>query len=443
VVDALGRELPERFEGRIEFRGPSATKGYFANPEANAKLIREGWLDTGDVGYFAAGELFITGRVKDLIIRGGQHIHPYDLEESVGVLSGIRKGCVAVFGATDRATSSERVVVVAEARAGLDEPARRELRRKIAELAHAQLGVPADDIVLVGEHIVLKTSSGKIRRAACRELYERGLLGAVQRPVPLQLARLALEGLQARARAAGRVVTSLLFALYLWVLFVAAAFCGTMVLLLLRPRAGRRWAHTVARGFVAMSGIPMRVSGAERFANAMPAVIVANHSSYCDFILLSAVAPAEAAFVAKREFATHWLAGPLLRRLGVHFVERAQALQAVDDAREFANSVASGESAIVFPEGTFTRTPGLRAFHTGAFVAAAQAARPVVPVTLRGTRSVLRDGSWLPRRQPLEVLVHEPLRPQGGDWAAAIQLQREARRVILEHCGEPDAASGE
>ncbi|HYL25075.1 MAG TPA: AMP-binding protein, partial [Burkholderiales bacterium] len=443
VVDALGRELPERFEGRIEFRGPSATKGYFDNPEVNAKLIRAGWLDTGDVGYFAAGELFITGRVKDLIIRGGQHIHPYDLEESVGALPGIRKGCVAVFGATDRATSSERVVVVAEARAGLDELARIELRRKIAELAQAQLGVPADDIVLVGEHIVLKTSSGKIRRAACRELYERGLLGTVQRPVPLQLAHLALEALQARARAAGRVVTSLLFALYLWVLFVAAAFCGTLVLLLLRPRAGRRWAHAVARAFVAMSGIPMRVSGAERFPDAMPSIIVANHSSYCDFIVLSALAPAEAAFVAKREFATHWLAGPLLRRLGVHFVERAETLQAVEDAREFANAVASGESAIVFPEGTFTRAPGLRPFHMGAFVAAAQSGRPVVPVTLRGTRSVLRDGSWLPRRQPLEVYVHEPLWPKAGDWAAAVQLQSAARRVILEHCGEPEAPARE
>ena len=443
VVDALGRELPERVEGRIEFRGPSATQGYLANPEANAKLVREGWLDTGDVGYFAAGELFITGRVKDLIIRGGQHVHPYDLEESVGALPGLRKGCVAVFGATDRATASERVVVVAEARSALDEPARHELRRKIAELAHAQLGVPADDIVLVGEHIVLKTSSGKIRRAACRELYERGLLGAVQRPVPLQLARLALQGLQARARAALRIVAALLFALYLWTFFIGTAACGTAVLLLLPPRAARRWARAVARAFVALSGIPLRVSGAERLAGAMPAVIVANHASYCDFIALSAVAPAQAAFVAKREFAAHWLVGPLLRRLGVHFVERADTRQAIEDARELAQAIAGGAAAIVFPEGSFTRVPGLRPFHMGAFVAAAQAGRPVVPVTLRGARSVLRDGSWLPRRQPLEVQVHEPLRPQAGEWSEAVRLQRAARRVILEHCGEPDSGAGE
>jgi 1-acyl-sn-glycerol-3-phosphate acyltransferase len=443
VVDAFGGELPERVEGRIEFRGPSATQGYFANPEANAKLVREGWLDTGDVGYFAAGELFITGRVKDLIIRGGQHIHPYDLEEAVGALAGIRKGCVAVFGATDRATASERVVVVAEARPSLDERARRELRRAIAELASAELGVPADDIVLVGEHIVLKTSSGKIRRAACRELYEQGLLGAGERPVALQLSRLALSAARARARAAVRVATSLAFALYLWTLFLGVAAGGAMVLLPLAPRAGRRWARAVARAFVLLSGMPLRVSGAERFARAMPAVIVANHSSYCDFIVLTALAPAEAAFVAKREFAGHWLAGAVLRRLGAHFVERVESLQAIEDARDFADAVARGESAIVFPEGTFTRAPGLRAFHMGAFVAAAQSGRPIVPVTLRGARSVLRDGSWLPRRLPIEVLVHEPLQPQGAGWSEAIRLRNAARRVILEHCGEPDAASSD
>jgi acyl-CoA synthetase (AMP-forming)/AMP-acid ligase II len=80
VVDEGGREAPEREEGRIEFRGASATAGYFRNPEATRALLRDGWLDTGDLGYFAAGELYVTGRVKDVIIRGGQHIHPYDLE---------------------------------------------------------------------------------------------------------------------------------------------------------------------------------------------------------------------------------------------------------------------------------------------------------------------------------------------------------------------------
>ena len=94
----------------------------------------------------------------------------------------------------------------------------------------------------------------------------------------------------------------------------------------------------------------------------------------------------------------------------------------------------------MFPEGTFTREPGLREFHMGAFVAAAQSGRPVVPVTLSGTRSVLRDGSWLPRRLPVAVFIAAPLWPRGADWRDALALRDAARKAILARCGEPDRA---
>ncbi|HSN32669.1 MAG TPA: fatty acyl-AMP ligase, partial [Ideonella sp.] len=161
VVDTRGSELPDRHEGRIEFRGPSATSGYFRNPEATRALFRGDWLDTGDVGYVAEGEIFLTSRVKDLIIRGGHNIHPYDLEEAVGRLPGVREGCVAVFGAADPTSGTDRIVVLAETRP-VSAAARAALRERIGELAIALLGAPADDIVLAPPRTVLKTSSGKI-----------------------------------------------------------------------------------------------------------------------------------------------------------------------------------------------------------------------------------------------------------------------------------------
>ena len=98
IADAKGRALGERNVGRIEVRGPSVTSGYYRNPEATAALFDGEWLDTGDLGYLAAGEIHITGRAKDIIIRGGQNIYPYELEEAAGALPGVRRGCVAVFG---------------------------------------------------------------------------------------------------------------------------------------------------------------------------------------------------------------------------------------------------------------------------------------------------------------------------------------------------------
>ena len=97
IVDATGTELGDRREGRIEFRGPSATAGYFHNPTATRSLFHDDWLDTGDLGYIADADLYVTGRVKDVIIRAGRNLHPAELEEAVGNIAGVRKGCVAVF----------------------------------------------------------------------------------------------------------------------------------------------------------------------------------------------------------------------------------------------------------------------------------------------------------------------------------------------------------
>ena len=114
IVDDMGREVGERQEGRLEFRGPSATSGYFENPAKTRELFHDGWLDTGDRAYMAGGDLFITGRIKDIIIRAGQHIAPHEIEEAVGAIPGLRKNGVAAFGVTDPASGTERVVILAE-----------------------------------------------------------------------------------------------------------------------------------------------------------------------------------------------------------------------------------------------------------------------------------------------------------------------------------------
>src|SRR3569623_162068 len=90
-----GRRCEDRHEGRVQFRGPSSCRGYFRNPEATARLIQGEWLDSGDRGYLVDGEIFITGRVKDIIIRAGHNIYPYELEEAVGAIAGIRQGGAA------------------------------------------------------------------------------------------------------------------------------------------------------------------------------------------------------------------------------------------------------------------------------------------------------------------------------------------------------------
>jgi acyl carrier protein len=130
VVDEQGSEVSERMEGNLQFTGPSATSGYYRNTAATASLLCGEWRNTGDRGYLAGGELYVTGRAKDIIIRRGQHIYPEGIERAVGEIEGIRRGCVAALGTQEGESGTERLIILAETRE-TDRVRRRELERLI------------------------------------------------------------------------------------------------------------------------------------------------------------------------------------------------------------------------------------------------------------------------------------------------------------------------
>lgn len=438
IVDGAGREVGERVRGRLQFRGPSATSGYYRNREATRDLIRGGWVDSGDLAYLAEGEVYPCGRAKDLIIKGGRNIHPQELEERVGEIPGIRRGHVAVFGVPDAETGTERLVVLAETRE--ESPAGRQSLVEAIQKATADLlGMPADDVVLAAPGRVLRTPSGKIRRGACRELYEKGRL---RESIPsrwTQWVRLGAAGLGPLGRRLGRWLAEALYAWYARILFLGAAVLVWPLVVLL-PGVGRRRALVKrACGWVLrLSGIRVFVSGRGRLPRTGPGVVVVNHASYLDPMVLSAVLPPTYAFVVKRDVAGGFVPRLFLRALGAVSVERFDPSRGTRDVARLERTVREGGRVVIFPEGTFGRAPGLRSFRMGAFVVAVRAGAPVVPVALRGTRSILRDVEWFPRRGKVEVEVMEPVVPDGGDWAAAIRLRDRARTAILGGCGEPD-----
>ncbi len=440
IADAHGDALPERHVGRVLFRGPSATAGYFRRPEATAQLIdADGWLDSGDYGYLADGEIFLTGRAKDLIIRAGRNLYPYELEQAVGALPGVRRGCVAVFAATEAASGSEKLVVLAETREA-DPAARARLTEAIHGAALEALGAPVEEVLLAPPGTVLKTSSGKIRRAACRAAYEAGTLLVAPRPVWRRLAPLAASALALRASELLRDAAAWLYGLWGWaVLVVAAALTVPVLLLAPRGRFARVAAHWGARLARRLALMPLSIEGLERLP-AKPHVLVINHASYLDGLILTAVLPPLPgyAFVAKQELRVAPVGGRVLAHLGALFVDRADIRQGVEQAGAMAERLAAGEPVAVFPEGTFSRETGLRPFRMGAFVAAARAGVPVVVMGLTGTRHALRDRTWWPRRVRLRCVVGDVLVPVGNDWAAAVQLREAARASLRRLTGEPD-----
>ncbi|MEN3290762.1 MAG: hypothetical protein V7642_15, partial [Burkholderiales bacterium] len=441
IVDAAGQELPERRIGRLEFRGPSATRGYYRNREATAKLLHDGWLDSGDYGYLVQQELYVTGRVKDLIKRGGRNVYPYDLEAAIGDIPGIRKGCVAVFGSQDPRLRTERLVVMAETREQ-NRSAREALHKRINETAIAVIGTPADDVVLAPPHSVLKTSSGKIRRIACRLAYERGDVGRAgqQRTAAWAAAvHFMTTATLARVKLAARYVSTWTYGCYSWAIFVALALpAGAMVAAARQATAARHIARSAARAFVHLTALPLAVTRLQDLP-AGPHVLLVNHASYLDAILLTAILPATPGYtyVAKHELPRPVRA--VLKRLGTIFVERFDAIHGITDLALMVAALERKENLVVFPEGTFRREAGLRPFHAGAFLAAARANVPVVPAGLRGTRAVLRAETWLPRRGPIEFEIGAVLMPTGRDWSAAASMSALARTAMVPLSGEFDS----
>ena len=437
IVDEAGRELPDRSVGRLEFRGPSACSGYYRNEEDTNKLIHGEWLDSGDLAYVAEGDIYLSSRAKDMIIRGGRNIYPYELEEAVGDLEGIRKGCVAIFGVADAQSGTERLVIVAETRLS-DAAAREALQHRITALAVDRVGSPPDEVVLAPPQTVLKTSSGKIRRSATREIYLEGAIGAAARAPWLQMIRVAGVSLRPFVRRRRRAIFDWVHALRVWALFgILAPSAWIAAALVPRPE----WAWAVSRAHARLlfrlSGAPVSVTGLEHLP-AGASVAVGNHASYLDGVVLVAALARPLRFVAKRELRDAFIPRVFLNSIGTEFVERFDVEGSLHDAGRLEDRAHAGESLFFFAEGTLTREPGLKPFHMGAFQVAAEAGLPIVAVTLAGTRSVLRDGTYFPRRGAIRVTISPPIAPQGKDWAAALRLRDAVRAEILRHCGEPD-----
>ena len=169
IMGANGQPVPERVVGEILLRSPFTLKEYHRLPGLSAEVIRDGWFHTGDSGYFADGELYVCGRLKDLIITGGKNIYPQDLEAAADSIPGLRPGRSAAFGLPDEDTGTESVVMVCELREPVIPGRALDIERELRRCVVQEFDVTLARVELVTERgWVIKTTGGKIARAANR-----------------------------------------------------------------------------------------------------------------------------------------------------------------------------------------------------------------------------------------------------------------------------------
>ena len=453
IVDDSGNEVADRVEGFLWFRGPSATSGYFNNAAATQKLFSAGpatdsalaWVNSGDRAYRAEGEIFVTGRVKDIIIKGGRNLYPHEVEELAGRADGIRKGCIVAFGLKDEGSGTEKLVLVAETRES--DPARRSaITATITNEISQGLGLPPDRVELLLPGSIPKTSSGKLRREETKQLYLAGTLNVKKAPAWLQIARLGTSGALTniflntlRALRRGLEIIYGVYFIVLFVVWIVPSYAG--VLFIRDPCAAGRYTSAILKVLFFLAGVRVKVVGKEYMNSPGAKIYASNHTSYFDVLPLMMGLGVPYRFVAKNEVQGMPFIGTFLRKMNHLSFVRSDSDSRREAIQQIEASLRQGDSVFVFPEGTFVPEEGVRPFQLGAFNAAVTTGVPVIPVSLAGTRRFLRDGTCLPRPTSVTITLSPPLfpkiaAPESSDWHQVVRLRDTAREQIASHSGE-------
>jgi fatty-acyl-CoA synthase len=387
LLDEAGRKVGERAQGRLFFRGPSATSGYYRNPKATAASVTsDGWMDSGDLAYWANGELYVTGRLKDCIIKSGRNIIPQEIESAAAETPGVRKGCVAAFGALDPATGTERLIVVAETRATSSEELKR-MEEGIVKRVDEVLGIPPDKVVLTSPQSIPKTSSGKIRRGATKTLYQNGQLTSRSRHPWVQLSRLWFENLGSGLGLWQRNAAAWLHRSYRSASLSLVAYCGGL---------GARFApsKTVAASITQLAArLILRLSrhsvSVERLPNEEPVLYFANRAGHLDPLVAVARLPGPVFFTDLSVLRELPAPAAFLLSPFVAPSVPGEALPPGGSLRQrLTKQLSRGSAVLVFPDGPAGVPPQRCRYRLDALHAAIATSRAIYPLLFDGTEGV-------------------------------------------------------
>lgn len=435
IVNDEDAELPERHVGSLQFRGPSSMQGYYNNPAATRAAVHDGWIDSGDLAYEADGEIYIAGRRKDLIVKAGRNLYPVEIEELVGDVDGVRLGCVAAFGVSNQEDGTEELVIVAETREK-SRTQRDKIKNRINEVVATALDIVPDHIKLVAPKSVPKTSSGKLQRAACKKMYVENRLGKIRIPASVQALKLGMEWIGRKLLNAITAVAKSIYTVYVAILAGVSLLILYAVSRIFSAKTTQKFCRNLGHVLLPACLCPVSIVNKAHINRGEPVIYVANHSSYIDALIATIVAPLGTRFVAKKEVFSAPILGHVIKVLGHLPIDRTNMSRGMDDTRDIQAALEEGHSIFIFPEGTFSYAAGLRPFRLGAFKIAVEAQVPVVPISIKGARKVLRDGSWLMRPNHIKVVICEAIRPAGHEWQDVTHLRQTVRAKVAKYCGE-------
>jgi len=357
--------------------------------------------------------------------------------------------CTAAFSA--EIDGGERLVVLQEFERH-ERDRIPEFRRRIQQAVTEKHDIHVYAMALLSLGSIPKTSSGKLRREETKQLYLAGTLTAGRAPAWVQIVRLGTSsGVHnfSRAILAGlQRGLEMLYGIYFFVVFGLWIVPTWAILHLLKDhRTAGRYTSSALKILFALIGCRVRVTGMEYVDAPGAKIFTSNHTSYFDVLPLMLGLGVPYRFVAKLEVHGMPFIGAFLDRMGHLRFDRTSSESRLGQVREVEELLHKGESIFIFPEGTFTSEDGVRPFQLGAFKASVATGVPLLPISLAGTRRVLRDGTYLPRPSSVTITVHPPIYPRAvandgsgsdtSEWQELIRLRDATREAIVKDAGEP------
>lgn len=435
IVNDNGEDVEERIVGSLYFSGPSAMQGYYRNLSATQAIYHNGWWDSGDYAYKANGEIYITGRKKDTIIKAGRNLYPQEIEEVAAQISGIRKGCVVAFGIVDQKWGTEKLVIVAET-TETKSNIRNQMILDIIEKVSSVVGIPPDEVILVEPRTIPKTSSGKLQRSLCKQMFAEKQLKGKKLPVWLQMSRLYVKGLFISISRIAKKVFEYIYTGYIGILMLGFIPSIWLIIMILPApfniKVGKIWVKIL----LTLAFCRVNLQGKENLDKHSSMIFISNHASYLDSIILFSVLPDNVAFTGKKELLNWPLVGSIFRKLQYLAIDRMDFSKNLSDTQRIVETLKAGRSILIFPEGTFTYATGLRPFKLGAFKVAVDTGSSICPISLQGTRAIFRGDRIFFKAGTITVVVSDPLTPKSQEWNEVMQLHNMARSEIAKRCGE-------
>ncbi|MCW5980054.1 MAG: AMP-binding protein [Bryobacteraceae bacterium] len=429
VEDDSGDETPERAVGRLLFRGPATMQGYYRDREATEASIRPGgWVDSGDYGYMAGGEFYFSGRSRDSIRKAGRTMSPLDVEAAIGDVRGVMPGSAVAFGAPDRDSGVERLIVAAET----DETSQEEFRRieaEIVRLVDHYLGMPPDRVQLVEPDCLPRTANGKIRRNDTRSRHLKNKLRSRKRPPWLQIVKLRVEnvgslGALGLRRAGGALIRAWRAA----VTWLIARGAGAWF----RLNGNRTVVKRASKWILKLHGQRFAAQGAQLLEVGRPSLLVANRSGLLDPLVAVAALPVDVRFAEVS--ALYGLPEPLA------FLLRPLVLGHDDDdltpvagaLRQRVRRALEGDGAVVlFPDSPIGAPVPRARFRLDPLLASLDAGANVHPISLRERALSRLAAERAQARKVTMMIVRESVR--NGDGVSAWQMRDRVRDAIGEY----------